>query len=89
MPTSAIEYDVKLTVLVAWLRDEFGEPVSEQGAVVWSVTPIGAGQTSWWSVVAPREISTDEQHELKIKSLKEFSSSSKRRRFGQNRVSTV
>jgi hypothetical protein len=38
MPTSAIEYDVKLTVLVAWLRDEFGEPANEQGAVVWSVT---------------------------------------------------
>ncbi|KAK4221864.1 hypothetical protein QBC38DRAFT_491187 [Podospora fimiseda] len=88
MPTSAIEYDVQQTVLVDWLQNEFGDRINEKGVVVWSVSAVGAGHTSWWSVDAPRDILPNEQHELKLRSM-QGTGTPWRRRFGENRVRTV
>ncbi|KAF7556416.1 hypothetical protein G7Z17_g1480 [Cylindrodendrum hubeiense] len=69
MSITVIKYDVRHDILESWLWREFGSQVTTDGSQVWSATPIAAGHSSWWSVTAPRELTKDETHELRLKSL--------------------
>ncbi|KAF5003355.1 hypothetical protein FDECE_10085 [Fusarium decemcellulare] len=67
--TSAIRYDVREDVLRTWLVGQFGDNVTETGLVVWNYTVVSEGHSSIWQVRAPRHITSDEQHQLKLDSL--------------------
>ncbi|KAH7142072.1 hypothetical protein EDB81DRAFT_885111 [Dactylonectria macrodidyma] len=70
MPTTtAVKYDVREDILRAWLGNTFGESVTDTGLFNWSYESISAGHSSIWKVTAPREITKDEQHHLKLVSL--------------------
>ncbi|RMJ13030.1 hypothetical protein BHE90_001577 [Fusarium euwallaceae] len=64
--TTAIKYDVLESVLKAWLLEQFGPGETEYGTV-WTCQLVAAGHSSMWQVTAPREITSDEQDQLRIR----------------------
>ncbi|KAH7268872.1 hypothetical protein B0J15DRAFT_233266 [Fusarium solani] len=76
--TTAIKYDVLENVLRAWLQEQFGPGETEYGTV-WSCMLVGAGHSSMWQVTAPREITSDERDQLKLRAQR----SRRRHAFGR------